>query len=84
MLTVVKDGRPMALNVMGGEGDTEEDETLAGVTKAKSKQRPVIGNVKGKDKPCDLDQRTDRESCLPIVVDFLADQVLFSVVFSTL
>jgi len=55
MLTVVKDGRLMALDVIGGEGDTEEDETLTCVAKVKLKQRPKIGNTKGKGKPCDLD-----------------------------
>ena len=91
MLTVVKDGHLMALDVMGGKGDMEEDETLTCVAKVKLKQRPEIGNAKGKGKPCDLDnrdlgldQRTDREPRLPIIVGFPADQVLFSVVFSTL
>jgi len=57
MLTVVKDGHLMALDVMGGEGDTEEDETLTCVAKVKLKQCPEIGNTKGKGKPCDLDNR---------------------------
>jgi len=91
MLTVVKDGHPMALDVMGGEGDMEEDKTLTHVAKVKLKQHPEIGNAKGKGKPCDLDnhdlgldQQTDHEPCLPIIIGFPADQVLFSVIFSTL
>ena len=72
---MVKDGQPMALNLMG-EGDTEEDEGLAHVDKVKLKQRPVIGKGKGKAKKQrdqdqrDIGQQSDRENCLRLFVGY--------------
>jgi len=64
-LTVLKDGRPMALE-LNGEGDTDEDEELAHVVKVNLKQR--------KGKQCDLGKQRDfgqqsgREYYLQIIV----------------
>ena len=77
----------MALELMG-EGDTEEDETLAHVVDVNLKRRTVIGKGKGK-KQCDQDQhehdmgqQSNRENCLRLFVGYQLTN-FFSVVFST-
>jgi len=44
----------------------------------------TLGKANHKPHDLDLDQQTDHESHLPIIVGLPADQVLFNVVFSTL
>jgi hypothetical protein len=56
---VVKDGRPMALELAGG-GDTEEDDEGGHVVKRALR--------KGKGKQRDLGQQSDHEHCLQIIV----------------
>ena len=56
---VIKDSRPMALELTVG-GDTEEDEEVAHVVNVPSKQRATVG--KGKEH--DLGQQSDRENLL--------------------
>jgi hypothetical protein len=68
---VDQDGRPMALELAGEGGDTEEDEEVANAVEVKSKQRPTIGEGKRRAQaPRDLDsghQQRDREPHLPII-----------------
>ena len=77
----------MALDLAGEGGDTEEDEEVANVVEVKSKQRPTIGQGKGKQRAqdtrdSDLGQQRDREPCLQTVVVYLT-RFFSSVVFST-
>ena len=74
-LTVLKDGRPMALE-LNGEGDTDEDEELAHVVKVNLKKQ----RAKGKQR--DFGQQSGRESLLQIIFVYQLTN-FFSVVFST-
>ena len=74
---MVKDGRPMALELTG-EGDTEEDEEVASVVEINVKKKRALGQGnKGKGKQRDLGDdlnQQDREPRLQIIVVSSADQ----------